>query len=136
MTASYARLCLPWLAAVMLRKGRIGLEDFTPERLADPSLRVLADRVSIVDDGNPNPSAFVPALAVARCTDGRELHVDVTTQFGSPDWPLSVTEHLVKALHCLEFGGMAPIHAKLADLMDRFDRLDDVIPVFRMTAGK
>lgn len=136
MTASYARLCLPWLAAVMLSQGRIGLEDFTPERLADPALRLLADRVSVVDNGNPNPSAFVPALAVARCTDGSELHLDVTSQFGSPDWPLSVTEHLAKALHCLEFGGMARIHAKLADLMDRFDRLDDVIAVFRLTAGK
>jgi 2-methylcitrate dehydratase PrpD len=136
MTASYARLCLPWLAAVMLRNGRIGLEDFTADRLADPTLRVLADRISVIDNGNPNPSAFVPALAAARFSDGREVHLDVTTQFGSPDWPLSVTEHLSKALHCLEFGGLSRIHAQLADLMDHFDRLDDVTPAFRLTAGK
>jgi 2-methylcitrate dehydratase PrpD len=135
MTASYARLCLPWLAAVMLRKGSIGLADFTPESLADPALRILADRIKIVDNGNPNPSSFIPAVAVARCSDGRELRRDVTTQFGAPDWPLSVTDHMAKALHCLEFGGMGRIHAGLADLMDRFDRLDDVTPVFRLTAG-
>ena len=50
----------------------------------------------------------------------------VTRQFGSPEWPLSREEHLAKVRRCLEFGGMAHIHAELIALIDRFDRLNDV----------
>ncbi len=136
MTTSYARLCLPWLAAVMLSKGKIGLEDFAPAGLADPSFLGLAERVSVVDNGNPDPAAFVPAVLRATLTDGSEVRVEVSTQFGSPDWPLTPTEHLAKALHCLEFGGLGRIHATLADYILGFEDLIDITPVFRLTAGR
>jgi 2-methylcitrate dehydratase PrpD len=136
MVPSYGRLCLPWLAAIMLGKGNIGLEDFAATTLTDPVLLALAERVSVVDNGNPDPAAFVPAVAVARLTDGRELRVEVSTQFGSPAWPLSSAQHLAKARHCLEFGGLSQVHTTLTDWIDRFEELGDVTPVFRLCAGR
>jgi 2-methylcitrate dehydratase PrpD len=50
MTPAYARLCLPYLAAVTLTRGTVGLADFSAGRLGDPAVLALAAR-----DGPPGP---------------------------------------------------------------------------------
>ncbi|MET0210981.1 MAG: MmgE/PrpD family protein [Burkholderiaceae bacterium] len=117
MGPAHARLCFPYLGAVVLRRGAVGLDDFTPERLADPETMALAARLSVRADGNPDPAAFVPAVLEATLRDGRVLRHAVTRQFGSPEWPLSREEHLAKAQACLRFGGQGAIHERLAGLM-------------------
>lgn len=136
MGSAHARLCFPYLAGVVLTRGAVGLADFTPESLADPRLHAIAAKVTVEDDGNPDPAAFTPAVAVARTTDGRALQVEVSAQFGSPAWPLSREQHLEKAQACLAFGGLAVVHAPLAALMDHFEDLDDAAAAFRLAAGR
>jgi 2-methylcitrate dehydratase PrpD len=126
MSVAYARLCFAWLGAVVLTRGTVDLGDFTPERLADPALLAIADQIVVEVDDNPDPAAFVPAIGVAELSDGRVISETVTRQFGSPEWPLSREEHLEKAHRCLEFGGVAHVHADLTALIDRFDTLGDV----------
>ena len=126
MSVAYARLCFAWLGAVVLTRGTIDLADFTPERLADPALLALAERIVVEVNDNLDPAAFVPATGVAALRNGQVISETVTRQFGSPEWPLSREEHLAKARRCLEFGGMAHVHAELAALVDRVDTLDDV----------
>ena len=126
MDAPYARLCLPWLGAVVLTRGTVGLGDFSPEQLADPALHALAARITVEADDNPDAAAFVPATATATRHDGGDARITVTRQFGSPAWPLSRDEHLAKARACLAFGGMAGAHAGLAALLDGFDAVADV----------
>jgi 2-methylcitrate dehydratase PrpD len=132
MDTAYARLCLPYLAAVMLRRGTVGLDDYTPERLNDPETLALAARIVVESDGNADPAAFVPARAIARLTDGREIVLDVTAQLGSPDFPMSRDEHLAKARACLAFVGLEHAHARLTDLFDRFDTLPDAAEAFAL----
>lgn len=136
MGPAHARLCLPWLAAVVLTKGAVGLEDFSPSSLSDERLHALAARVFVENNGDPDPAAFTPALAEARLSDGRTLSVAVTRQLGSPDWPLSRDQQLAKARACLAFGGLASVHAELTALLDRFETLDDVGGVFRLASGE
>ncbi len=126
MSVAYARLCFAWLGAVVLTRGTVDLADFTPERLADPVLLALAERIVVEVDDNPDPAAFVPAIGIATLTDGSVVRVAVERQFGSPEWPLSRDEHLAKARRCLEFGGLPEVHADLAALIERIDRVDDV----------
>ena len=45
MTVAYARLCLSYCGAVCLRRGTVGLDDFTPSALADPDTLALAPRL-------------------------------------------------------------------------------------------
>jgi len=125
MSIAYARLCFAWLAAVVLTRGSVDLADFTPDRLADPELLALAERIVVEVDDNPDPAAFVPALGTVSLHDGRVLSEAVSRQFGSPEWPLTREEHLAKARRCLEFGGLPQAHDRLVALIERFDTLDD-----------
>ncbi|MFM2045261.1 MAG: hypothetical protein RLY86_3837, partial [Pseudomonadota bacterium] len=50
MAANYARLCFPWLGAVTLARGTVGLTDFDPASLADPALHRVAARIRVVAD--------------------------------------------------------------------------------------
>lgn len=125
MSVNYARLCFAWLGANVLKKGKVTLSDFTPEALSDPELLALAEKISIQSDNNHDLAAFVPATGTATLTDGREFQIAVTRQFGSPEWPLSLDEHLNKAAACLAFGGLAESAGALADLMVQFETVDD-----------
>ncbi len=126
MSVAYARLCFPWLGAVVLTRGTLDLADFTQERLGDPALLALAERIHVEIDDNPDNAAFVPAIGTATLTTGERVSRPVTRQFGSPAWPLSRAEHLAKAARCLKFGGLPHVQEGLAALIDRLDSVDDV----------
>ena len=113
MTPSYARLCFPYLAAVTLRRGTVTLSDFDAAALADSEVLDLAERIRIEVDDNPDPSAFVPAVASARLTDGRSEEAWIEAQLGSPAFPLSTDQHLAKARACLAHGGMESVAEEL-----------------------
>jgi 2-methylcitrate dehydratase PrpD len=84
MTPAYARLCLPFLAALMLRTGRIDPRCFTPEGLVDPLLREIAVKITIEIDNNPDPNALSPQRLVI---DGESIAIPRT--LGSPDAPMN-----------------------------------------------
>ncbi len=125
MTPAYARLCFPYLAAVTLMRGGVGLEDFSAERLADPIILTLAARVEVVSDENPDPAAFTPATATATRMDGARTSVAIAAQLGSPAEPLSEQQHLEKARACLAFAGLEDRHGSLTALMSSFAQVQD-----------
>jgi 2-methylcitrate dehydratase PrpD len=135
MIPAYARLCLPYLAAVTLVRGTVGLGDFGPERLCDPVLRALAAKVSVEADANSDPSAFTPAVLVANLADGRTVEVRIDAQLGSPLLPLSPEQHAAKARACLTFAGFEAAHEPLVALFDRFADLEDATEIFRALHG-
>ncbi len=131
MGPGYARLCLPWLAAVTLTRGTVSLGDFRADVLADPVMLELAGRVTVIADTNPDPAAFVPAFAVARLQDGAELRVDIDHQLGSPDAALDAEQHREKIRACLEFAGLPSSAAVLADTVAGLEDSGDVIASLR-----
>lgn len=127
MEPGYARLCLPFLAAVTLLRGTVSLGDFQRETLDDPAVLSLAARIEVIADDNPDAAAFVPARMVARLADGRELAEDVAAQYGSPEWPLSAADHLAKARGCLAFAGLEHRHEALAHAVARLAGVPDAM---------
>ena len=91
MTPAYARLCLPFLAALMLEEGRIDPRRFVAERFADIRLRRIGARVSARVDDNPDPNALSPQTVVV---NGRAHAVPAT--LGSPAAPLPPAQHEAK----------------------------------------
>lgn len=92
MTPAYARLCVQFLAALMLTDGRIDPRRFTPENFADPALGVLAGKVALVEDGNQDPNALFPQSLRVTLADGTLQTIAVPHTLGSPDAPLSPTQ--------------------------------------------
>ncbi|OYY72776.1 MmgE/PrpD family protein [Sphingomonas sp. 28-63-12] len=96
MTPAYARLCLPLLAALMLRDGHVDPRAFTPATFADPAVLDLAGRVIVNDDGNPDPNALSPQRAVITLHDGTVAEHLIPATLGSPDAPLSPAQAAAK----------------------------------------
>ncbi len=133
MAAGYARLCLPYLAAVTLRRGTVGLTDFAPDCLTDAKTLALAERIGAIADDNPDPSAFVPARLIAWLKDGRRLEQAVTAQFGAPEWPLTAEQQQAKAQACLDFAGLGGCAVPLAAMMAGIEQEPDVLAALRRT---
>ncbi|TYC90865.1 MmgE/PrpD family protein [Novosphingobium sp. BW1] len=133
MEPGYARLCMQYLAAVTLLRGKVALGDFQRASLDDPKVHALAGRIRVIANDNPDMAAFAPARAMARTVDGRTLVQDVEAQFGSPQWPLSREQHMEKAQGCLEFAGLGHCHAGLAVAIDTFAAARDAMATLRAT---
>jgi 2-methylcitrate dehydratase PrpD len=125
ISVAYARLCLPYVGAVCLRRGTVGLDDFTPEGLADPDTLALARHLSAITDDNPDPNALHPLRVELDLADGRTLACDVTEILGSPSRPLSMDQARAKCLACA-----AP--AALWDAVMALDVLDDAADLARL----
>jgi 2-methylcitrate dehydratase PrpD len=115
MDVAYARLCLPWLAAVALTFGEVRLGDFTPERLGDAGILSLARRISVDEDGSTDPAAFTPLVARATKASGEASEVVITAMLGAPSNPLTLEQHMEKARRCLAHTGLESAHGQFAE---------------------
>jgi aconitate decarboxylase len=100
MTVAYARLCLCYVGAVTLRRGTVGLDDFTPAALADPDTLALARRLVVIADDNPDPNALLPQRVELDLADRRTIACDVANVLGSPARPLSPLDARAKFDAC------------------------------------
>lgn len=96
MTPAYAQLCLPLLAALMLRDGRIDPRRFAPATFADPALADLAGRVRVNDDSNPDSNALSPQRLVLTHRDTSVSEYVIPATLGSPELPLSPVQAAAK----------------------------------------
>ncbi len=96
MTPAYARLCLPFLAALMLSDGRIDPRRFTPASFADPALASLAAKVHLIADGNGDENALFPQVLTITLASGERISRDIPHTLGSPQAPLAPTQSAAK----------------------------------------
>jgi 2-methylcitrate dehydratase PrpD len=86
-----ARFSLPYVLAHALVHGSVRLDAFAPDRLADPAVRELMQRVAVTAD--PELSAGYPGQRAARVeietADGSKLSHFQPTRRGDPELPLS-----------------------------------------------
>src|SRR5204863_2213758 len=88
MSVAHARLCLPYVGAVCLRRGTVALGDFTPETLGDPETLALARRLTVIADDNPDPNALHPVRVELDLAGGSTVACDITEVLGSAARPL------------------------------------------------
>jgi 2-methylcitrate dehydratase PrpD len=107
MTPAWARLCLKFLAALMLRDGRIDPRCFVPDQFADPALAAMAARVTLVADGNDDPNALFPQAITLTLADGTRISRAIPATLGSPDAPLSPAQTAAMLALARELAGPA-----------------------------
>ncbi len=116
MTPAYARLCLPFLGALMLRDGDIDARLFTPETFSNPVLLESAERIAISPDGNMDVNALTPQRLVLKLQDARMFDENIPAVLGSPTFPLSDDEMSAKFNACLSLGALDMDESVVAQL--------------------
>jgi 2-methylcitrate dehydratase PrpD len=129
MAVSYARLCAPYVLACALQGGGVGLDDFQPAALADPTRLALAQRISLSADGNPDPNALAPVTVIVRLHDGTRHDLRIADVYGSPARPMSREAHLAK-FRVNWISGARPlpeaVGERLIELIDELESVRDV----------
>ena len=105
MTPAYARLCLAFLAPLMLRDGVIDPRAFMPATFADPAIARLAAKVRVHEDGCGNGNAMVPQRLVVTLDDGTTLERGIPATLGSPDAPMDPATAASKYALCRALAG-------------------------------
>ena len=118
-----ARQSLPYLVGVTWLHGQPLLEQFSEASLADPSVRRLMGRVSVVRDEIPTTLAPQPATVTVATTQGRTLQQRVEFARGGPELPLDPEELDAKFLYCARHV-MTPDH--ILGAIEQFRRMEEV----------
>ena len=111
MDANYARLCFPYLGALALTRGHVGLEHFDDAALNDPGILALARRFAASLNEASDPAAFTPQTLGARLGDGARMLCQVEHLPGSPQQPLAQAECHAKVHSCLAWAHFGPDRA-------------------------
>src|ERR1043166_2507841 len=129
MHTNYARLCASYVAACALRKGGVGLHDFTPEAYRDAVTQDLARRVRIEVRDLGDPNALTPVEVEIALSDGAVHRTKVETVYGNPAKPLGRADQLEKfRTNCA--AAAHPLPPESAErLIARVDRLEEVADV-------
>lgn len=135
-SASYAKLCLPFVAATALLKGSVDVPDFGGEWLRDTRVHDLARRVTVESDGTLDDNASGPQIITVTLNDGRRHEARVERVLGNPANPLSRARHLDKFRRCWTYGA-SPLgedaRDRLIALVERLEDVGDVRELIRAT---
>jgi 2-methylcitrate dehydratase PrpD len=134
--ASYARLCLPFVAATALLKGTVDVPDFRGNWLDDPDAHDLASRVTVTVAETGDDNASVPQTIEVTLRDGRRHRTRVDTVLGHPDHALSREQHLDKFGRNWTYGAQplaGSARDRLIALVDGLQEAPDVREVIRTT---
>ncbi len=144
MTANYARLCFPYLAAIVLLRGTVTLNDFADADLRSLEILAASKKIKIETNHISDPAKFVPQSMTARLKNGEEKRAKIDKLFGSPADPLSQEQHLTKFRNCVDFGfkngTLSDVNAKqsadrLIELVDNLERSEDCSELFSLASG-
>jgi 2-methylcitrate dehydratase len=125
---------LPYVVAVALMDGGVGLDQFTDARIADPRLRALIQKVSVTDDPEFNRAypESMPNQVLVKTVDGQSYSLKVTYPKGHPKRPLTDNELEEKFISLAEPRLSNKKIRKLLDRLWKLDtlkKMDDLLPL-------
>ncbi len=116
MTSAYARLCLPFLGALMLTDGDIDPLRFTPGTFTDSAINSVAARIDAKLDGNLDVNALTPQRLVVELADGRVFDETILHVLGSPQRLMTAEDYRRKLMRCLALA-QTPLSSLQQDLL-------------------
>ncbi len=115
--------------AVVLARGKAGLDEFSDAAVADPSLRELAGKLRFIDDASwPVESAQVSIVL----RSGQRVSQRVHAACGSLAAPLANVELADKLRQLAAYGGSGVDAQPLIDRLWKFETEDDAAAVMRL----
>lgn len=132
-TAIDAKFSIPFTVAVALRHGDVGLRDFSAERLNDPQLHTLADKVNHVVEPDWTAAQSTRGVLSVSLADGRSLTREVIDPLGHPLNPMDESAMRRKFGDCLAVA-RDPMDAaavqRLTERLEGIERASDVREMF------
>ncbi len=128
-TAIDAKFSIPFTVAVALAEGDVGLQDFSKERLADPLLHVLADRVHHTVEKSWTLDQSTRGVLTLSLSDGRKLSCAVTDPLGHPDNPMDDGAMQRKFAQCVAQARHPMDAAAVQQLVERLASLEGMADV-------
>jgi aconitate decarboxylase len=123
MSVNYARLCLPYLAAVTLTNGEVGLNAYAPSLMQSVAIQSLAARIKLIADENNDVNALAPQRLEVRLKDGRVLTHHMPQVLGAPEAPLSPAAQRSKFVACCKY---APIPLQDSQINTLIEAIDNI----------
>lgn len=103
-----AKFSIPFCVALALVRGKVTLDDFAADTLADPAILALANKVSVEVVERPAWTLGSGGALRARLADGSEVSREVTTARGAPAHPLADADLIGKFVDCCGFAAHPP----------------------------
>jgi 2-methylcitrate dehydratase PrpD len=132
----YAKLCIPFVAAVALLRDTVFIHDFGAEGLRDPAVHELASRITAVEDLTiTDQNIMVPQTLRIRLNDGTEHALTLDQLLGHPVRPLNRDQHLEKFHACWAAGASHLPEGnrdRLAELVDGLEDAPSVEEIIRL----
>jgi 2-methylcitrate dehydratase PrpD len=103
-TVVSAQASLPFALAVAAVRGRVGVDEFTDETVADPVIQSMIPRTVVHQDEELYAKVrnSMPGRVTVRTTDGRELTEEVLYPKGNPQNPMTEDEFKAKFMDMAE----------------------------------
>jgi aconitate decarboxylase len=97
---NYARLCMPFVLAKVLKHGHLAPTHYFGDALTDRATLDLAQKIRMVTDDNPDPNTFTPVTIHVTLADGQALRTHIAHMLASPERPLSREQCQDKFMRC------------------------------------
>ncbi|HYB40597.1 MAG TPA: hypothetical protein VEL75_02445, partial [Candidatus Methylomirabilis sp.] len=132
-----AQMSLPYSLAVAMLDGEAGIAQFAPERLSDPAVLALADRIHAYahPDLESAKAGNLTSYLDLSTRDGRRFRERLTSYRGHPDNPMSDAEMEAKFRRC---AGLRLSEARVEAAVEAIwglDKLASLEPLLAAVAG-
>lgn len=123
-----AQFSIPWGVATALAKGRVGMNDYTPDAIHDPLVLALtAKSTATMDPSFRSDHGVEPTSVELELDDGTRLVSRKDEARGTPAQPLSFDEVVEKFMDCAAFSDIAL--ERLSEAIDMVGDLESVTDV-------
>jgi 2-methylcitrate dehydratase PrpD len=132
-TPYQAKFSIAYCVAVAVLDGRVGLDQFTPERLRDPAITAFLERIQVVvaNDLTAKYPAAWPTRVTLTLSNGAALTASADYPRGNPENPVSTAqlEDKFRSLVTPRFG--AATAERAIEAVQSLETCEDVSAVFR-----
>lgn len=131
-TGLEGKFSLEYCVARALIDGKIGIADFSKDRVNEPSVRLLMNKVKWCTSESENTGPlFAAQKFVVKLNDGTSYNRRVEFPKGEPQNPLSEEELIVKYENC---GSCVLPQGKVSEIRDKVLNLEDMESVSQVTS--
>ena len=114
-----------YVAASTLGRGRFSLDDLAPERLSDPAIMAMVDKVQYAADPKTTFPKHYAGAVVVHMKDGRVFEAREDVDRGSPQRPLTEADVLAKFKASAARSAVAAHAGRIADIAMNLEALKD-----------